>query len=100
MTAVSGEGLPVPALVVVCGPDPVQQARYLFPRVVAVIGASNFREITCELQGAMDLGVVDALARMQLATRQYGVQLRLRCTDEHFCGLLELTGLAAFLSLA
>jgi hypothetical protein len=95
MTAAHGTGRP--AHVIVCGPDPAEQARYLFARVVAVVGYGGLYDIVCELEGAMDLGVVDAIARMQLATRRCGVRFWLRCSDDDFRGLLALAGLTAFL---
>lgn len=40
-----------------------------------------------------DLGVVDRLARLQLAARRLGCSIRLRNPGEELCGLLELAGL-------
>ena len=97
MTAAHGVG-GRPAYVIVCGPDPAEQARYLFARVVAVAGCADLQDIVCELNGAMDLGVVDAVSRMHLATRKCGVRFWLRCSDGDFRALLDLCGLTAFLS--
>ncbi|MEA2828422.1 MAG: hypothetical protein QOG43_2861 [Actinomycetota bacterium] len=47
-----------------------------------------------EVDGRVDLGVVDDLARLQLAARRMGCSIRLRDA----CG--ELTALLAFLGLA
>ncbi|MGW4892642.1 STAS domain-containing protein [Kitasatospora sp. NPDC004240] len=44
-----------------------------------------------------DLPVIDALARLRLAVRRHGLELRLHGADEHLRGLLALTGLAGVL---
>jgi hypothetical protein len=41
----------------------------------------------------VDLGLVDALARLQLAARRAGVSMVLRRPSPELCGLLDLVGL-------
>lgn len=45
----------------------------------------------------LDVGVVDQLARLQLAARRQGCSICLRDPSEHLLGLLHLCGLAAML---
>jgi hypothetical protein len=42
----------------------------------------------------LDLALVEALARLQLAARRLGCSIRLRDPCEELCGLLDLVGLA------
>ena len=49
--------------------------------------------IVCELQGAADLCVLDALARLQLVARRRGVRVQVQVLGEGLAALLELTGL-------
>jgi hypothetical protein len=41
-----------------------------------------------------DIGVVEALARLQLAARRLGCSIRLRDPSRELCDLLDLAGLA------
>jgi hypothetical protein len=41
-----------------------------------------------------DIGVVEALARLQLAARRFGCSIRLRDPSRELCDLLDLAGLA------
>lgn len=50
--------------------------------------------VVCELVGAADLDVVDALARLQLVARRSGMRCEVQVAGEQLCGLLDLTGLA------
>jgi ABC-type transporter Mla MlaB component len=45
----------------------------------------------------LDVGMVDQLARLQLAARRYGCSIRLRDPSDELLGLLHLCGLAALL---
>ena len=49
--------------------------------------------------GAGDIGVVDALARLQLVAGRHGVRLRIVAAPD-LAGLIELAGLAVVLGLA
>ena len=49
--------------------------------------------IVCELQGAVDLCVVEALARLQLVARRRGVRVHVQVLGKELAALLELTGL-------
>ena len=46
----------------------------------------------------VDLGLVDALARIQVAARRRGCAIRLREPDPELCELLDLVGLADLLA--
>jgi hypothetical protein len=49
------------------------------------------------LAGGLELGVVDQLARLQLAARRCGCSIRLQDASDELLGLLHLCGLAAIL---
>jgi hypothetical protein len=69
-------------------------------RTVVVIVLDGVELTTVELvPGPVDLGVVDALARLQLAARRLGGELLLRHPDPELVGLLELVGLAGVLAV-
>lgn len=53
--------------------------------------------LVCELQGPVDLCVVDALARLQLTARRCGGMLQVRVVGAELLGLLALVGLAEVL---
>jgi ABC-type transporter Mla MlaB component len=57
--------------------------------------------IVCDLAGlaGVNVGTIDALARLQLAARRRGFELRLRDPPEDLVCLLELTGLSEVLRL-
>ena len=59
------------------------------------------RTIVVRLEGsaAPDLGMIDALARLQLAARRTGWTIRLRVACPEVCELIELAGLADVLAL-
>ena len=58
------------------------------------------RTIVCDLAGAAaDAGTIDALARLQLAARRAGVELRLRHSPKELRELLVFTGLSGVLCL-
>jgi hypothetical protein len=61
------------------------------------MGASRPRTLVCDVHAlAPDAAAVDALARLQLAARRAGLEIRLRhasaelCCLIHFCGLAEV----------
>lgn len=55
------------------------------------------RQVVCDVHGVCDLGVVDALARLALASRRNGAWLRIRAAAQDVHQLLELTGLTTAL---
>jgi anti-anti-sigma regulatory factor len=59
------------------------------------------RPIVCDLGrlAGVDVGTLDALARLQLDVRRRGFELRLRRAPEDLVCLLELTGLSEVLRL-
>ena len=57
------------------------------------------RQVLCDVHGVCDLGVVDALARLALASRRHGTWLRVRTDSADAERLLELSGLTTALRL-
>ena len=58
------------------------------------------RTIVCDLRGiAVDCATVDALARLHLAARRAGVELRVRHASKELKELLAFTGLSGVLGL-
>jgi hypothetical protein len=59
------------------------------------------RAIVVRMEGpaAPDLGMIDALARLQVAARRTGWTIRLRVACPEVRGLIELVGLADALAL-
>lgn len=57
------------------------------------------RQVVCEVRGVCDLGVVDALARLALASRRHGAWLRIQASSQDAQQLLELSGLTTALRL-
>ena len=72
------------------GPDDV---RRLCDRVQLLL--DDHSGVICDVRGAADLGVVNALAHLQLVARRLDAYLRVRTTGEDLASLLELTGLEA-----
>ncbi len=72
------------------GPDDV---RRLCDRVQLLLDGHS--GVICDVRGAADLGVVNALAHLQLVARRLDAYLRVRTTGEDLASLLELTGLEA-----
>ena len=54
--------------------------------------------VVCRLSGAVDIGVVDALARISLLAGRSGLAVRLRCDSPPLRQLLHLCGLDDVLS--
>jgi anti-anti-sigma regulatory factor len=58
------------------------------------------RTIVCDLRGvAADCATIDALARLQLATRRVGIELSVRNASRELTELLAFTGLDGALGL-
>jgi hypothetical protein len=74
-------------LVEVRGPLGPEDAQLLCARIGALLLQED---VACALTGHPDLGVLDALARLQLLARRLGRRLTISGDDE---GLLALTGL-------
>lgn len=55
--------------------------------------------VVCEVHGACDLGVVDALARVALLSRRRGTWLHVRVEQGDAEQVLDLTGLASAVRL-
>ena len=66
-----------------------------------MITSEGTRTIVVLLQGAAapDIGMLDALARMQLAARRVGWTIQVGTACPELCELIELTGLANVLAL-
>jgi hypothetical protein len=59
------------------------------------------RRLDCDVDGLEPtLGSIDALARVQLAARRSGLELRLRHASRDLLGLIELVGLTEALPAA
>lgn len=66
----------------------------LCDRVCALLGASHVGVALCDVAGVVpDAVTVDALARLQLAARRTGCQVRLRNACDELLELVELMGL-------
>ena len=66
----------------------------LCDRVCALFGRTNPDVALCDVSGVEpDAVTVDALARLQLAARRYGCQVRLRNASGELCALLAFMGL-------
>ena len=66
----------------------------LCERVCAVFASSDARVAVCDVQGVEPNAVtVDALARLQLAARRRGYQVRLRNTSRELRELVSFMGL-------
>jgi ABC-type transporter Mla MlaB component len=66
----------------------------LCDRVCAILGGSDARVAICEVAGVgCDAVTVDALARLQLAARRSGCQVRLHGASDELLELVEFMGL-------
>jgi ABC-type transporter Mla MlaB component len=87
--------------IVVTMPSPLARAQLpgLFARTRALLADEQGCELLlCEVAGvAADAVAVDALARLALAARRSGCEVRLRGASPALLGLIELTGLAEVL---
>ena len=66
----------------------------LFERTCALLESSPVEILRCEVAGVdADAVAVDALARLQLAARRYGCEVRLRNASDDLLALLAFMGL-------
>lgn len=66
----------------------------LCARVCALLGQSGAAVAHCDVRGIQpDAVTVDALARLQLAARRHGCQVRLRHASDELLDLLAFMGL-------
>jgi ABC-type transporter Mla MlaB component len=88
--------LPPPTLALILH-GPIERADLdgLYERVCGLLEKSAATTIVCDLKGAKpDAVTVDALARLHLAARRHGCQVKLRGISTELRELLELFGLA------
>jgi ABC-type transporter Mla MlaB component len=70
----------------------------LSDRVCAVLGRSGAAVVLCDVAGVgADAVSVDALARLQLAARRHGCQVRLRHASAELRELIDFMGLDSVL---
>ena len=86
-----------------CSPPPAELTASVLTgdgwATIVVRSAGNVEVVTWPLvDGAGDLAVVDALARLQLAARRWGFSLRLRGAETDLLGLIDLVGLTGVLT--
>ncbi|MGV9450730.1 STAS domain-containing protein [Streptomyces sp. NPDC003635] len=101
MSSARPPGLPVvdamtPAVLVLAGPVTKDEVTGLCDDVRALLeGAPGVGVVVCDVGGLgpPGLGVVDLLARLQLAARRSGGRIRLRDPDPALHALLDLVGL-------
>jgi ABC-type transporter Mla MlaB component len=74
----------------------------LCDRVRAALRGADVDLVTCDIRWltAPDVGVLDALARLQLTARHAGSSIRLRAVSADLSDLLELAGLRGALPCA
>lgn len=71
----------------------------LSDRVCALLGSSPGSIVSCDVAGVpADAGTIEALARLQLAARRYGCEVRLRNASAALLDLVVLMGLEEALS--
>jgi ABC-type transporter Mla MlaB component len=71
----------------------------LCDRVCALLGEARADVALCDVgHVGVDAVTVDALARLQLAARRYGCQVRLRNASAELLELVDLMGLSDVLS--
>jgi ABC-type transporter Mla MlaB component len=88
--AVSGQTLTF----AVGGPIARSDLPGLCDRICALLGESGAELAVCDASGVpADAVTVDALARLQLAARRYGCQVRLRNASADLLDLLAFMGL-------
>jgi ABC-type transporter Mla MlaB component len=76
------------------GPIERAELRGLCARVCALLERSGADVAVCDVQGVRpDVVTVDALARLQLAARRHGCQVRLRSASPELQELLAFMGL-------
>ncbi|MCZ4606169.1 STAS domain-containing protein [Streptomyces sp. Lzd4kr] len=84
-----------PAVLVLAGPVTRDEVAGLCDAVRDRLEAGGARVVVCDVGGLgpPGLGVVDLLARLQLAARRAGGRIRLRDPDPALHALLDLVGL-------
>ncbi|MDX3134371.1 STAS domain-containing protein [Streptomyces europaeiscabiei] len=94
-------GLPIvdattPAVLVLPGPVTRNEVPRLCAEVRARLEGAGAGVVVCDVAGIgpPGLGVIDVLARLQLAAKRAGGRIRLRDPDPALCALLRLVGLA------
>ncbi|WP_328837300.1 STAS domain-containing protein [Streptomyces europaeiscabiei] len=94
-------GLPIvdattPAVLVLPGPVTRNEVPRLCAEVRARLEGTEAGVVVCDVAGIgpPGLGVIDVLARLQLAAKRAGGRIRLRDPDPALCALLRLVGLA------
>ena len=76
------------------GPIAREDMPGLCDRVCALLSASGAIEACCDVSGVeVDAVTVDALARLQLAARRHGCQVRLRNASPDLLELVAFMGL-------
>jgi ABC-type transporter Mla MlaB component len=84
-----------PPVLTLTGPVTPNRVAGLADAVRALLAASGARVVVCDVAGVgpPGLGVVELLARLQLAARRAGGHIRLRAPDPALRALLDLVGL-------
>ena len=84
-----------PPVLTLTGPVTRDQVAGLADDVRALLAASGAGVVVCDVGGVgpPGLGVVELLARLQLAARRAGGRIRLRAPDPALRALLDLVGL-------
>jgi ABC-type transporter Mla MlaB component len=81
------------------GPIEREDLPGLRDRVCALLELTGASVALCDVTGVpADAVTVDALARLQLAARRYGCQIRLRGASDSLCDLVAFMGLQDVLS--
>ncbi|MCH0563880.1 MULTISPECIES: STAS domain-containing protein [unclassified Streptomyces] len=100
MTSARAEGLrhvdaTTPAVLTLALPATPDEARGLCHAVRALVEGTGTGVVVCDIGalGQPGLGVVDLLARLQLAARRAGGRIRLRGPGPDLTALLDLVGL-------
>lgn len=94
-----GDGAPHTVDFAVRGPIAREDLPGLCQRVCALLGESGADVAVCDVATVEpDAVTVDALARLQLAARRYGCQVRLRHASDELRRLVAFMGLADVLT--
>jgi ABC-type transporter Mla MlaB component len=94
-------GVPAPRTIVFAIHGPIARADLpgLCERVCGLLEASHAQVALCDVSGIEpDCVTVDALARLQVAARRHGCQVRLRHSSSELEELLAFLGLADVLA--
>jgi ABC-type transporter Mla MlaB component len=89
-------GVPAPARIAfaIAGPIARSDLPGLCARICALLSESAAEVAVCEVRGVqVDAVTVDALARLQLAARRHGCQVRLCGASEELLELMRFMGL-------